>query len=96
VGVGDRPPEDDQPDSEDLYEVRIMDNDHNTYGEVMQITMQALDISEEKAFAIAWEVDHMGSCVVAQGPYEAAEAIAQVIRTIGIEVQVNPIEPSNA
>ena len=91
VGVGPRPPEDESKDSEDLYEVRIMDNDHNTYGEVMQITMQALDISEEMAFAIAWEVDHTGSCAVAQGPYADAEAIAQIIRTIGIEVQVNPI-----
>jgi ATP-dependent Clp protease adapter protein ClpS len=94
VGVGPRPPEDESKDSEGLYEVRIMDNDHNTYGEVMQITMQALDISEEMAFAIAWEVDHTGSCAVAQGPYADAEAIAQIIRTIGIEVQVNPIAGS--
>ncbi|MBI4964115.1 MAG: ATP-dependent Clp protease adaptor ClpS [Desulfomonile tiedjei] len=91
VGVGREHPEGDQPDSGDLYEVRIIDNDHNTYGEVIQITMRALDISEEMAFAIAWEVDHMDSCAVAQGPYEDAEAIAQVIRTIGIEVQVNPV-----
>lgn len=91
VGIGARPPEDDSADAEGLYEVRIMDNDHNTYGEVMQITMQALDIGEGMAFAIAWEVDHMGSCAVAQGPYAEAEAIAQIIRTIGIEVQVNPV-----
>ena len=92
---GCQPPGEDQTDSEGLYEVRVMDNDHNTYGEVMQITMQALDITEEMAFAIAWEVDHTGSCAVAQGPYADAEAIAQVIRTIGIEVQVNPTQSSN-
>jgi len=71
--------------------VRIIDNDHNTYQEVIEITMLALDIIEEDAYAIAWEVDHRGSCVVAHAPKEAAEAIASVIRVIGIEVNVNRI-----
>jgi ATP-dependent Clp protease adapter protein ClpS len=76
-------------ENKDLYEVRIIDNDHNTYEEVIRISMAALGISEAQAFAVAWEVDHYGSCVVARGPYEEAEAVASVIRTIGIEVQVN-------
>jgi ATP-dependent Clp protease adapter protein ClpS len=79
-------------DPEDLYEVRIIDNEVNTYGEVMQITMASLGISEDLAFEVAWEVDHAGSCVVAHAPYRQAEAIASMIRTIGIEVQVNRIE----
>jgi ATP-dependent Clp protease adapter protein ClpS len=83
--------EDDSADSEALYEVRIIDNDRNTYQEVMQITMLALGVQKEQAFAIAWEVDHLGSCVVAHAPKEEAEEMAGVIRTIGIEVQVNPI-----
>jgi ATP-dependent Clp protease adapter protein ClpS len=74
-----------------LYEVRIIDNDYNTYGQVMEISMRALDVTEAEAYGIAWEVDHNGACVVAQGPREEAEAIAGIIRTIGIEVQVNPI-----
>ncbi|MCA1960273.1 MAG: ATP-dependent Clp protease adaptor ClpS [Desulfomonile sp.] len=74
--------------------MRIIDNDYNTYGEVMEVTMTALGIREEQAFAIAWEVDHRGSCVVAEGRYEEAEAVARVIRTIGIEVQVNRIATS--
>ena len=78
-------------DAEALYEVRIIDNDHNTYQEVMQITMLALGVEHEQAFAIAWEVDHLGSCVVAHAPKEEAEEMAGLIRTIGIEVQVNPI-----
>lgn len=89
--VGPRQQEEDSTDDEDLYEVRIIDNDYNTYGEVIYITMQALGISEEMALAIAWEVDHTGFCVVAEGPYPEAESVAQVIRTIGIEVQVNPV-----
>jgi len=88
--VGNRP-EDDKVDQRDLYEVRIIDNDHNTYAEVMEITMAALGLNEEQAFAVAWEVDHRGSCVVAEGPHEEAEAIARIIRLIGIEVRVNRI-----
>lgn len=88
--VGD-PEADDATDGQDLYEVRIIDNDHNTYGEVMRISMAALGVSEGQAYAIAWEVDHQGSCAVAEGPYEDAEAVARVIRLIGIEVQVNRI-----
>ncbi len=73
----------------ELYEVRIVDNDFNTYQQVIDISMLALGISEDEAFAIAWEVDHNGYCVVAHGPYDQAEAVAVTIRTIGIEVQVN-------
>jgi len=66
--VGPRPQDEDSRDNEDNYEVRIIDNDYNTYGQVIHITMHALGISEEMAFAIAWEVDHTGFCVVAEGP----------------------------
>lgn len=84
-------PEDSDSQSEELYEVRIIDNDRNTYAEVIQITMLALEVSEETAFAIAWEVDHNGSCVVAHASKREAERLASIIRLIGIEVQVNPI-----
>lgn len=81
----------DSSDSERMYEVRIMDNDHNTYEEVIQISMLALAIPFEEAYAVAWEVDHRGSCAVAIGPKSDADNIADIIRTIGIEVQVNPM-----
>jgi ATP-dependent Clp protease adapter protein ClpS len=83
-------------DENNLHEVRIIDNDYNTYREVMDITMLALGISEEQAFAVAWEVDHRGSCVVAVGPYPEAELVAKMIRTIGIEVQVNAVGGGSA
>ena len=86
------PPNQDESETEgELYEVRIIDNDYNTYQEVMAITMAALRITEAQAYAVAWEVDHKGSCVVAQAPREEAEAIAEMIRTIGIEVEVNRV-----
>jgi ATP-dependent Clp protease adapter protein ClpS len=83
----------DSPKQDELFEVRIIDNDYNTYQEVMDVSMLALGITEEEAYAVAWEVDHLGSCVVAQASLETAEAIASVIRTIGIDVQVNPLGP---
>ncbi len=82
---------DESPEHKEQYEVRIIDNDHNTYQQVMDITMLALDLGEQQAYAVAWEVDHRGSCVVAIGPKEEAEDVASIIRTIGIEVQVNPV-----
>lgn len=95
IRVDSSSPDDDQPPTdEQLYEVRIIDNDYNTYQEVMDIAMLALQVSEQEAYAIAWEVDHKGSCAVAYGPESDAEAIASIIRIIGIEVQVNPIGSS--
>jgi ATP-dependent Clp protease adapter protein ClpS len=96
VRIGSEPSARDSEDSAELYEVRIMDNDHNTYQQVMDITMLALDFGEDEAYAVAWEVDHRGSCVVAVGPFEQADSIATVIRTIGIEVRVDPIAGGRA
>jgi ATP-dependent Clp protease adapter protein ClpS len=87
---------DGSPDQTGEYEVRVMDNDHNTYQQVMDITMLALDLTEEQAYAVAWEVDHKGSCVVAIGPRDEAESVASIIRTIGIEVQVNLVAAGTA
>ncbi|MBM4329123.1 MAG: ATP-dependent Clp protease adaptor ClpS [Deltaproteobacteria bacterium] len=88
IKLGDEP-QGESPNGEEIYEVRIIDNDYNTYQEVMDIAKTALEVTEEQAYAIAWEVDHKGSCVVAEGPRPEAENIAGVIRIIGIEVQVN-------
>jgi ATP-dependent Clp protease adapter protein ClpS len=77
--------------AQSLYEVRVIDNDVNTYQEVIEISMAALGVTLEEAYAIAWEVDHRGHCVVAVGPLDVAEAVAAMIRTIGIDVHVNPV-----
>lgn len=91
IRINGQPTREESQDKGELYEVRIIDNDYNTYQEVMEISMTALHITEAQAYAIAWEVDHKGSCVVAEAPREEAEAIARIIRTIGIEVEVNRI-----
>jgi len=93
---GAAPRDEGSPESSELFEVRIIDNDHNTYEEVIQITMIALAIDRHEAFAVAWEVDHRGHCVVAYAPRLEADEIADVIRIIGIEVQVNPVSTTDA
>jgi ATP-dependent Clp protease adapter protein ClpS len=92
---GNNDSSDEPQEWEGLYEVRIIDNDYNTYQEVMEVSMLALDLTEDRAFAVAWEVDHRGSCVVAHVPHAEAEAIADIIRTIGIEVEVNLLNPGS-
>lgn len=89
VTISPEEPDQESKDREELYEVRIIDNDVNTYQEVIEISMSALQISAERAYEVAWEVDHHGSCVVAVAPREEAETIADTIRVIGIEVRVS-------
>jgi ATP-dependent Clp protease adapter protein ClpS len=76
--------------SSELFEVKLIDNDHNTYQEVINVSMIALGITADEAYGIAWEVDHLGSCIVAYAPKHEAEHIARIIRSIGIEVIVQP------
>jgi ATP-dependent Clp protease adapter protein ClpS len=74
------------------YQVRVLDNPWNTYEEVMRICMMALGCSVEEAYSIAWQIDHGGSAVVLEAPFETAQHVAGVIGTIGIEVRVEPLD----
>jgi len=74
-----------------IYRVTIIDNDTNTYEEVIDVCIKALGISFEEAFQIALAVDHNGKAEVARAPRFDADRIASIIRTIGIEVEVAPM-----
>lgn len=52
------------------------------------ICMQALGISYQEGLEIALAVDHNGRATVFEGREAQAEAVAGIIRTIGIEVLV--------
>ena len=73
-----------------LFAVRVVDNPVNTYEEVMDACCRALGVSLEEAFQMAYAVDHAGSCVVCVAPRTEAEQVAGVIRSIGIEVRLEP------
>ncbi|MCB1140482.1 MAG: ATP-dependent Clp protease adaptor ClpS [Leptospiraceae bacterium] len=77
-----------------LFRVRIMDNDYNTYEQVIRICMKALSIGFEEALQIALAVDHNGHADVFHGDETSARQVAAVISSIGIEVRVEPLTAS--
>jgi len=71
------------------YVVIVHNNDYNTFDEVIYILMKAVPgMTLERAVALTYEVHETGSAVPYRGPKETAEAVAEVIRTIGIKVTV--------
>lgn len=74
-----------------LYKVLILDNDTNTYEEVISVCMKALGVTFDEAFQIALAVDNNGEAEVFRGSESEADEIARIIRRIGIEVKVIPL-----
>ena len=70
--------------------MRIIDNDVNTYAEVIDVCLQALPVTAEEAFRMATTVDQEGSCVVCVCSQSEADRTSEIIRAIGIEVRVEP------
>jgi hypothetical protein len=67
-----------------------LDNSVNTYQEVMSVCCAALGVTAEEAYEIAHTIDTAGSCVVCVAPSPAAQRIAAIIATIGIDVRLEP------
>lgn len=75
------------------YKVVVHNNDYNTFAEVIRILLKAVPgMTYERAVELTFEIDRTGAAVPYVGPKERAEAIADVIRTIGIKVTVEPDE----
>ncbi|MDQ3699305.1 MAG: ATP-dependent Clp protease adaptor ClpS [Chloroflexota bacterium] len=73
------------------HKVIVHNNDFNTFDEVIAILIKAVaGMSFERATALATEIHTSGAAVPYVGPLERAEAVAAVIRTIGIKVTVEP------
>ncbi len=73
------------------HKVVVHNNDYNTFDEVIAILIKAVPgMSYERAAALAGEIHTTGAAVPYVGPLERAEAVAAVIRTIGIKVTVEP------
>jgi ATP-dependent Clp protease adaptor protein ClpS len=71
------------------YKVVVHNNDYNTFDEVIAILLKAVPgMTLERAQALANEIHLTGAAVPFVGPKEHAEAVAAVIRTIGIRVTI--------
>ncbi|HEX2325536.1 MAG TPA: ATP-dependent Clp protease adaptor ClpS [Chloroflexota bacterium] len=73
------------------YKVVVHNNSYNTFEEVIAILIKAVPgMNYGRASALANEIHTTGAAVPYVGPKEHAEAVAAVIRTIGIKVTVEP------
>ena len=73
------------------FKVVVHNNSYNTFEEVIAILIKAVPgMSFGRASALANEIHTTGAAVPYVGPKEHAEAVAAVIRTIGIKVTVEP------
>ena len=71
------------------HKVVVHNNDFNTFEEVTKVLMKAVPgITFEQAVAYTYEIHNTGAAVPYTGPKEQAEAVAAVIRSIGIKVTV--------
>ena len=68
--------------------VTVFNNDHNTFDEVMMILLDATGCDADEAYLETWEIDNLGKSVVHCGKAAECQAVAGVISTIGIRVEV--------
>ena len=71
--------------------VIVFDNDTNTFEEVTGILQKATNCSEAEAEMETWEVHHTGRSIVHHGEREECERAAEIIRSIGIRVEVEEL-----
>jgi ATP-dependent Clp protease adapter protein ClpS len=85
----DRPLDDTREKEGAAWIVTVYDNDYNTYEEVMMILMAATGCSAQEAYIEAWEIDHLGKCVVHNSSKDDCQMAASIIAEIGIQVEVS-------
>lgn len=69
--------------------VTVFDNETNTYDEVIMVLMAATGCSLDEAEIETWEVDHLGKSVVHYSTEKECRRAAEIIATIGIQVEVS-------
>ena len=60
----------------------------HTFDQVENVVMKAIRCTLSRARQISAEVHSRGSAVVYDGPFERCEAIAEVLASIGLRVEV--------
>jgi ATP-dependent Clp protease adaptor protein ClpS len=72
----------------ELWVVVVFNNDHNTWDQVVDILMRATACTQREAEIETWEIDRLGKSVVHHGDEDECMSVAEVIREIGIRVEV--------
>lgn len=71
--------------------VIVFNNDYNTFEQVIGILQKATNCTLEEAELETWEVHYLGRSLVHHGTREECDRAADIIRTIGIKVDVNEL-----
>jgi len=79
----------DGSNSNGLWIVTVFNNEQNTFDEVVDILIRATGCTAEEAEIETWEVDNLGKSVVHQSSQDECEKVAEIIREIGIRVEVS-------
>ena len=70
-------------------EVIVYNCDCHTYQQVIALFCQFIPgMTPERAFELAWQIDHHGSATVYRGEEKKAEGIAKHLATGGLRVEV--------
>lgn len=70
-------------------EVIVFNCDCHTYQQVISLFCQIIPgMTPDRAFELAWQIDHQGSAVVFQGEIKSAETIGKKLAAGGLRVEV--------
>ena len=73
----------------DHWIVTVYDNDYNGVDQVILILMKATGCPQEEAEIETWEIHNLGRSVVHHGGEKECNEAADIIRQIGIRVEVS-------
>jgi ATP-dependent Clp protease adaptor protein ClpS len=71
--------------------VIVFNNDTNTFEEVTDILQKATGCGQPEAEMETWEVHHLGRSIVHHADKPECERVAEIIRSIGIQVEVEEL-----
>jgi ATP-dependent Clp protease adaptor protein ClpS len=84
----EKKPADDVGSGGEPWKTVLFNCDCHTFDQVENVVMKAIRCTLSRARQISAEVHARGSAVVYDGPLERCEAVAEVIASIGLRVEV--------
>jgi ATP-dependent Clp protease adapter protein ClpS len=76
----------------DLWEIRILDNDHHFDYQVAEILVKVANLSELVAFKAMRTAEKNGSCSIGEYDYEMAEHYLNALQDHYLGCEMNPLE----